>query len=417
MELTELLCEGPSERVIYRKSWYKRSQQDLLLKDVLSCLNSVHHDPSYIIFGVGDFGEIIGVEGDPYRKSSRAISCEFRRWPLDKNLKLNIEVKSQRLFDKTLDVMMIPNIQETPVTLTQAYPYRKEHVAKPDVIYYRNGDLLQSISIHEPCEFIRNLYWKKTFAYFHMGAKKQFPFNMGQVNNWSCFEVGDEGRLVFLPDPDFQIWIKPDRDHPIEEVSYALYQGDNCLKEWKKALCYYKGDLCQEIELCRVDNLSALMVEPDQEALDLLDYPITIHFYAMVDGEFKESCQRLLNHHCPFRPSYWSRKSYSLADHDFNPYIVHFCNIWQRNRLLKEWQTLTLVRGILYGNPPSDDEGESFYKESLKEILSSDDEMLRQLRLACFLNELAQSSFYTYRQVENVKEGWSSKDPCQEKDE
>lgn len=125
--LERLLDEGESEYVDFKKEYYSQEKKIDFLHDILCMANSNSLNDRYIVFGVSDDKQVIGIPEAIFSNINLANIVDWLR-----NVKLNKElydyISLHEVFynTKKVIVLRIKNIPLKPFVLTQDYEYIEE---------------------------------------------------------------------------------------------------------------------------------------------------------------------------------------------------------------------------------------------------------------------------------------------------
>lgn len=130
-----------------------------MLHDILCFANTVHNQDCYIIIGVADNGEIVGLSEDsPNRKNQENILTLLHSTVFAGDLTPSISLETIKIRDKEVDVLTIHNSFNVPYYLK--FVSKKSNGLQFGYIYSRNGDRNTPISENSSMGQIE-LLWKK----------------------------------------------------------------------------------------------------------------------------------------------------------------------------------------------------------------------------------------------------------------
>ena len=135
----------------FKQEWHKRIQD--LLKDIICFANTVHHKKCYIIFGIADNLKIVGMT-EPRKKQADIIDA-LSNLHFAGDVSPKISVETVMISGVELDVLIIDNVERTPVYLNRDYGNMKR-----GCIYARVQDRNTSNNGNADMEIIENL-WRK----------------------------------------------------------------------------------------------------------------------------------------------------------------------------------------------------------------------------------------------------------------
>lgn len=153
----------------FKRNWYENTTD--LLKDIICMANNTTTDmqDGYIIIGIEDKTfNIIDVSSDSNRKNQENIIGFLSSQSWSSEEIPNVEVKTIKIDNKEIDVIIIRNSDVTPYYLLKDYSKidnsgKEKFVVRAGVIYSRVGDRNTSSSecaTKQAVEFL----WKKRFG-------------------------------------------------------------------------------------------------------------------------------------------------------------------------------------------------------------------------------------------------------------
>ncbi|WP_242845742.1 ATP-binding protein [Clostridium novyi] len=101
----------------FKQKWHKNN--DRLLHDILCFVNTVHVKDCFLIFGVSDSCEVIGVTDDENRKKQADVLDLLNNCSFAGDNKPKISLETINLHSKELDVLIIHNTNNTPLYITK----------------------------------------------------------------------------------------------------------------------------------------------------------------------------------------------------------------------------------------------------------------------------------------------------------
>lgn len=175
-----------------------------LIKDIVCFSNTVHDRDCYLIFGVSNDYEIIGI-GDDERLERARIEDVFSDMVFANGVRPEIDIDSVILDGKELQVITIRNEKRTPIYLEKEYG-----AMKPGCIYTRHGDRnTPNHSNASPNEI--EMLWKKRFNLLRTSLDFVFD-SLNKEDEW----IESEGDFYNSFNPAYNI--KVDR-HSEDEIN------------------------------------------------------------------------------------------------------------------------------------------------------------------------------------------------------
>lgn len=139
----------------FKQEWHKDNER--LLHDILCFANTVHDRDCYLIIGVSDNGEIIGLN-EENRVKQVAILDLLSNTVFAGDNTPEVKVETIRIAGKEIDILTVFNSYNVPFYLKKKS--KKYHNIKEEYIYTRIGDRNTPISQNANIQQIEML-WKK----------------------------------------------------------------------------------------------------------------------------------------------------------------------------------------------------------------------------------------------------------------
>jgi len=172
-----------------------------LLHDILCMANLLHQGDRYLIFGVNDNCEVIGIEGSEFRPTQADIISYLQTKSFAKNNIPTVELHTIKINELDLDVLMIKNEKFKPFYLTRDENKKGKNV-RAGSVYSRVGDT------NTPKDKSANPYeieamWREQFG-LDKKASERFIDLLLDFENWKY--DGISGAFYDI-DPDYTIEI------------------------------------------------------------------------------------------------------------------------------------------------------------------------------------------------------------------
>lgn len=194
----------------FKQEWHEKIED--LLKDIICFANTVHDMKSYIIFGVSDDLEIVGMT-QPRRKQADIIDA-LSKLLFAGDISPKISVETVMVSGIILDVLIIDNVERTPVYLNRDYGNMKR-----GCIYARVQDRNTPNNGNAPMDVIESL-WRKRLGL----TKPSYEYIMDRLHNraeWSEYD----GDYYNIYKPEYRIHnYKDDEDDDQKPGFYAYTQ-------------------------------------------------------------------------------------------------------------------------------------------------------------------------------------------------
>lgn len=171
----------------YKREWH--CNKATLLRDIICLANTSHQGNRYLIIGVDDSGEIIGIENETQVDSS--VCKRYKQNQLiDFLSKSNfsndnvpeIDLKTLIIQDKLIDVIIIYNRLQKPYYLTSDYRDKGEYI-KGNYIYSRKGEV-NTPKDRQCSEYEIEYMWRERFG-LGLSPLERFKALLSKSEDWS----------------------------------------------------------------------------------------------------------------------------------------------------------------------------------------------------------------------------------------
>lgn len=134
----------------YKQEWHEDNEK--LIHDILCFSNTVHNEDCYLIFGVADSGEIIGLTAtSPNRKNQAQVLDLLSNTSFAGDCVPKISLQTIKVDDKDIDVLTVHNSFDVPFYLKSKA--KRFHILIDGYVYSRiedrNTPINQNSSIHQ----------------------------------------------------------------------------------------------------------------------------------------------------------------------------------------------------------------------------------------------------------------------------
>jgi hypothetical protein len=137
----------------FKRQWHEKT--DDLIHDIICMANVITHEGDrYIIFGIDNQFNAVGIENDENRKDQQKVICVLKDHDFNGDYRPDIEVATITLEEKTLDVLIIKDKPLKPYLLRKA---NKDEKIRP-CIYTRVGDTNTSIDSSADYNHIEKMF-------------------------------------------------------------------------------------------------------------------------------------------------------------------------------------------------------------------------------------------------------------------
>lgn len=227
----------------YKQEWYKDNER--LLHDILCFANTVHDKDCYIIVGVSDNGEIIGVNEDNRMKQVGILDMLANTVFAGDNTP-EIMVDTIKIEGKEIDVLTIFNTYNVPFYLKSKC--KKYNNIKEGYIYVRTGDRNTPISQNATIQQIEML-WKKRLG-LTQPPLNQIVSRLVNKSEWG--QNGDTYYNIFKP--EFKLVEEYDDDDGTVTGQFYIYTQTNSRYRYKTLKILCSETILNEFELIVLDS-------------------------------------------------------------------------------------------------------------------------------------------------------------------
>lgn len=178
-------CE--TEQWDFKQEWHEKTED--LIKDIICFANTVHDKDCFLIFGVSDDYQIVGMTKT--RRKQADILDTLNSLHFAGGIIPKIELQTISLMEKEIDVLIIKNTDLTPIYLKKQYGRMKA-----GCIYTRVGD--KNTPNDSNAEYYEiEMLWKKRFGL----TKSSLEFiydSMKNKLNWNKYE--EDWYYIYKPE-------------------------------------------------------------------------------------------------------------------------------------------------------------------------------------------------------------------------
>ncbi|WP_317411801.1 ATP-binding protein [Clostridium baratii] len=234
----------------FKQKWHKDNEE--LLRDILSFVNTIHNKDCFLIIGVSDDCVITGVENDENRKQQVNIldllgNCNFAGQNIPK-----ISVETLYLESKEVDILIIYNSNDVPMYISKRN--KKHHKIQENYIYSRVGDRNTPINENSNIYIIEQL-WRKRFG-LNRDSIELFKEALKDKWNWNRNKEG----WYYKFNPEFIIKeIDSDYDRLPCFYSYTMI---NERTSYYDLQIIYKGTVLDEFQEVVLDSGRYVTISP-----------------------------------------------------------------------------------------------------------------------------------------------------------
>ncbi|MBB1281540.1 helix-turn-helix domain-containing protein [Pseudoalteromonas sp. SR41-1] len=227
-----------------------------LLHDIICLSNVIHEGERYLIFGISDELDVIGLKSEDKTYTQAGILDFLRQQPFAENKAPNINLKFIKYQNKDIAILTIENERVKPYFLTKEIKLRGRFL-RAGTVYSRVKD---TNTPKDSCANPRDIeaMWRERFD-LDLSASKRFSFILEDTENWNY--NGNNGAFYTL-DPDFTIEIGD------TECEGGQYWWQNCFFEKPIKYNYmlkFKNTIMHEVPVVHFKNENLCIPFPDIE--------------------------------------------------------------------------------------------------------------------------------------------------------
>ena len=246
----------------FKQEW---SDTQEVVKDIICFSNTTHDKDCYLIYGISNDYEITGMEKE--RKKQSDIHDTIAKICFAAGVKPKIELETIIIQNKEVDVLIVKNIEKTPIYLEE--PYSKLRVG---YIYSRVGDRNTAYDKNSSSEIIEKL-WKKRFKLL----KAPLDYMLDKLENIDDWEINDEGYYNKYK-PDYRIREVDKETNSIIRTDFYSYSVFNESTQYYTYDFFYKSSL-KKYRIVVLDSGRFSTPIPESEMLKIEKEKIYYRYY------------------------------------------------------------------------------------------------------------------------------------------
>jgi hypothetical protein len=197
INLEELLSREECEGLDFKQQFHENNLK--LLHDILCLANAYTEEDRYLVFGVTDDKNIIGVQSDPNRKTNANLQDFIRQKNFNRIPTINLKTIEYRSNIK-IDILVIKNRPDKPFFLKKDYSEQGKTI-RAGVIYTRLGDTNIPLTDSASEEQIE-LMWRERFG-FGLAPLERMKRLLDDVKHW--VSIGEDNQIYHQTFPEFTI--------------------------------------------------------------------------------------------------------------------------------------------------------------------------------------------------------------------
>lgn len=201
--LKQLIEQGCENEYLDFKLQFHGNKAELL-HDILCLANNTQFQDAYLLFGINDNGQIVGVENHQNRLNSANIHdfLNGNRAKFFNNVAPDITVFTFQYSGHEIDVLQIKSTFNLPYFLIEPY-HEDNKTVRSGHVYSRTGDRNTPIDQYASPSQVETL-WKKRFFLLEKPYEKFLKY-LDDLSNWKLDKQRNRGfvRYYYEPEPSF----------------------------------------------------------------------------------------------------------------------------------------------------------------------------------------------------------------------
>ncbi len=266
--LNAILNGKENDQYDFKQVWH--SENERLLHDILCFANTIHNYDCYIIFGVSDAHEIIGVT-ESHRKKQSDVLDMLANVGFSGDYTPIISVDTISVMSKEIDVLTILNSFNVP------YYVKKKPSGYTNIhegyIYVRHGDKNTSVNQNASMPEIEML-WKKRFG-LTMPPLEQIRQRLINKLEW----VSNEEGYYNVYKPDFQLLNYEDAEDERLVGEFYVYTQYNSRFSYSNIKVMFNTTVLNTFQLVSLDSGRYTTPVPSWGYLGKDEYMAPLYIY------------------------------------------------------------------------------------------------------------------------------------------
>lgn len=203
-----------------------------LLHDIICFANSLARGDKYIILGVENSGEIVGIENDQNRKKQSDIIDFLRSKKFAGEYRPEVELHTLYWQNHEIDVIIIKNTSNTPYYLVEDYNDKKSSrqiIVHANHIYSRICDTNTPINSSADLYVIEKL-WRRRFG-LDLTPLERVNILLENTDDWDI-DIGNREYGFCKIAPEYRV-VMTDLESCTEPCGYFYLDGTPCMGRLK----------------------------------------------------------------------------------------------------------------------------------------------------------------------------------------
>ncbi len=228
MDINLLIQEPESEKLDFKQSHHADTLA--LLHDILCLANAWTESDHFLVFGMTDRGQVVGVETDGNRRTGANIQDMLRQSRL--NRIPTVSMQTVLVSGHEVDVLTIKNRPDKPFFATADKDFQG-HTIRAGVVYTRIGDT--NVPLRESAtEDAIELAWRERFGLGLSPLRRAFRL-LEEPDKWQ--KIGGEDYFYHQEFPEFTVVEGDTLVQPFQEAWTTRFP-DRSARSFYVKLCY-----------------------------------------------------------------------------------------------------------------------------------------------------------------------------------
>lgn len=266
----------------FKQQWYIPTDRAEMVRDIFSFVNTVHHHDCYLIIGVDDDCNVVGVENDENRLDTQKITDFLHNLPIANSSIPKVVVKTIKVENHSIDVIVIKDSLDVPVYLYKDKQFkgskRKVHAGQ---IFIRENDT-NTPRNESANDYVVEMLWKKRFS-LDLPIRKRYMAKLEDIDNWEYLENGNKAFFLYNIDPDYCMFLEEDNMNRNKVESYSLNQIRPTLS-WNKLVLKFRDRTINEFMTVFLDGVRFMSLAPNLGAINSVSSDILTFQYFVEDS-------------------------------------------------------------------------------------------------------------------------------------
>lgn len=349
MELSELenwVSIPEDDHHDFKEQWYHKGQKPEMIKDIFSFVNTDHHDDCFLILGVDDDRNIIGVEDEGNERLNQQQLIDFvRSLPISGDFIPQLKIETVQCDNHEVDVIRIVDSFNVPIYLGHRWNEKGIHtnVINAGQIFVREQDVNTARNSTADYNQVQKL-WMKHFR-MDLSIESKYKYVLSDIKHWSYTEF-DGFVFRYNLDPDFYMELVEDDMERNKIEAYSIGQFKMKMG-WQYLNLKFRQSTIDQFLVVWLDGARCLAVTPNMSILkNGMSVDDSKTYYYFIDDSLDGKIQKLFESGLPLK-----------SDYEFNAFRndVVFYNSKEEKLLIENYITNNLNAVNKLIKPSSDD--------------------------------------------------------------